>query len=108
MQRIIKGDKVRVIAGKFKGTVGSVLAVYPKEQKVLVEGVNRVRRHTKPNQQTQDGGIVEKELPIHWSKVTLAHDKSKAVYTKVGYTWDKDNHKHRINRKTGLPIGKPK
>ncbi len=68
---IRKGDTVVVTTGdtKFHGKRGRVLAVYPKARRILVEGVNLVRRHTKPTSQNQQGGIVEKEAPIHISNV---------------------------------------
>lgn len=70
--RVKKNDTVIVIAGKAKGTTGRVLAVYPSEDKVLVEGVNVVTRHVKPSQSNPQGGRVRKEAPIHISNVALA------------------------------------
>lgn len=67
--KIKKGDQVRVIAGQDKGKSGRVLAVYPKEMRILVEGINIRIKHEKPNQQNQQGGRVEKEMPIHYSNV---------------------------------------
>lgn len=72
MQRVKKDDTVVVIAGKNKGTKGRVLAVYPKDDKVLVEGVNVVTKHLKPSQTNPQGGRVRKEAPIHISNVMLA------------------------------------
>ena len=66
---IRKNDTVLVISGKYKGRRGRVLRVLPKEQRVLVEGVNMIKRHTKPSGRSQQGGIVEKEAPIHMSNV---------------------------------------
>lgn len=109
MKRIIKGDKVRVITGKWKGSEGMVLAILPKTNKVIVEKVNLVKCHLKAGKtQNQEAGIVEKEAPIHLSNVTLVDPKSKGVYTKVGFQFDKNNHKVRINRKTNTAIAKAK
>lgn len=66
---IRKNDTVLVISGKYKGRRGRVLRVFPKEGRVLVEGVNIIKRHTRPSNRNQQGGIVEKEAPIHMSNV---------------------------------------
>lgn len=76
--KIKKGDKVQVIAGQDKGTVGEVKAVFPKTNKVVVEGVNVRKKHQKPNQINPDGGIVDKEMPIDVSNVKLDEGKKKA------------------------------
>ncbi|GAB6907153.1 50S ribosomal subunit protein L24 [Desulfosarcina cetonica] len=70
-----KDDKVKVIAGKDKGKVGKVLKVIQKKNRVLVENINVVKRHTKPNAQNRQGGILESEAPIHWSNVMLMCNK---------------------------------
>jgi large subunit ribosomal protein L24 len=77
MQRVKKGDKVVVIAGKKanKGKTGEVLAVYPAADKVLVQGVNEIVKHIKPSQQNPQGGRIRKEAPIHISNVMLADPK---------------------------------
>ena len=67
--RIRKGDSVVVITGKYKGHRGRVLRAFPSENRVLVEGVNMMKRHTKPSTRSQQGGIVEREAPIHVSNV---------------------------------------
>lgn len=84
--KIKKDDLVRVIAGKDKGKEGKVLSVDVKNHKVLVEGVNKVSRHTKPNMQNQQGGIIEKEAPIDISNVMYLY-KGKPV--RVGFTGEK-------------------
>ena len=66
-----KGEEVKIIAGKYKGQVGKVLTVYPKDNKVIIENINVAKRHQKPNQQNQSGGIVNKEKPIHISNVKV-------------------------------------
>lgn len=68
---IKKGDMVTVMTGKEKGKSGKVLTVYPKSERVMIEKVNMVKRHMKPNQQFKQGGIVEKEATIHWSNVMV-------------------------------------
>jgi len=72
---IRKDDKVRVIAGKEKGKIGKVLRVLHKKERLIVEKVNFVKRHSRPRGKTPHGGIIEKEAPIHWSNVVLLCDK---------------------------------
>ena len=69
--KIKKGDIVKVIAGNDKGETGRVLRVYPQNMRVLVEGVNVRKRHTRPSQSNQKGGILSKEMPIHYSNVQI-------------------------------------
>ena len=66
---IRKNDTVVVLAGKYKGRRGRVLRVYPRQDRVLVEGVNMIKRHTRPSARNQQGGIVEREAPVHISNV---------------------------------------
>ena len=94
------GDKVVVINGKDRGKQGKVLEVSPSEGKVIVEGVNVVKKHTKPNQMNQNGGIVEKEAAIDVSNVMLLVD-GKA--TRVGFEV-KDGKKVRVAKATGKVI----
>lgn len=98
-QRIRKGDNVVVISGKDKGRKGNVLKVFPKENRVVVQGVNMARRHTRQTQ-TQQGGIVDKELPIHVSNVALI-DPDSGEATKVGFRTLEDNRKVRFARRSG-------
>jgi len=79
-----KGDKVRVISGKDKGKTGVILASYPKDSRVLVEGVNIVKKHSKPSQVNPQGGIISFEAPIHVSNVMPIDPKS-GNPTRVGY-----------------------
>lgn len=81
--KIKKEDIVMVISGNNRGETGRVLEVYPKTQRVLVEGINVRKRHTRPNQQNQKGGILSKELPIHISNVMLV-DSDKNP-TRIGF-----------------------
>ena len=69
--RIRKGDRVELLSGKDKGKRGLVMEVRPAEQRVLVEGLNIVKRHTKPRPPNEPGGVIEKPAPIHWSNVAL-------------------------------------
>lgn len=105
--RIKKGDKVQVITGSYKGTVGEVLKAFPKEDKVIVEGVNVVKKHMKPTQQNPDGGIVEKEAKIHVSNVALYDEKAKAAgRIGVRVETDKDGKKNKVRyfKKSGNEI----
>ena len=79
--KIKKGDKVKVIAGDDKGVVAEVLAALPRSNRVIVEGVNVVKRHSKPSNANPDGGIINKELPISASNVKLAEAKKAAKKT---------------------------
>ena len=81
-----KGDTVKVIAGDDKGAIGEIIAVFPKESRVIVEGVNLVKKHTPATQQGGQGGIIETEAPIHSSNVQLVIGSGKkAQVTRVGY-----------------------
>lgn len=70
-----KDDKVKVLTGKDKGKVGKVLKVLRKKERILVENINNVKRHTRPSAQNRQGGIIETEAPIHWSNVQLMCNK---------------------------------
>ncbi|HPC35859.1 MAG TPA: 50S ribosomal protein L24 [Candidatus Marinimicrobia bacterium] len=98
MLHIRKNDTVMVITGESKGKIGKVLKVFPDKERVIVEGVNFIKRHTRPNQQNPQGGIIEKEAPIHISNVKLVHA---GQATKVGYRTLKDGKKVRVARETG-------
>ncbi|MBN8512480.1 MAG: 50S ribosomal protein L24 [Rickettsiales bacterium] len=102
--KIKKGDKVKVITGKSKGKIGDVLKVFPAEGKLLVSGVNLAKKHTKPSQMSE-GGIVQKELPIHISNVSHIDPKSGAI-TKVGFKILEDGKKVRVAKKSGEIISK--
>ena len=73
--KIRKDDKVKIITGKDKGKIGKVLKVMIKKERVLVENINMVKHHTKPNAQNRQGGILEREAPVHWSNVMLMCSK---------------------------------
>lgn len=76
--RIRTGDEVQLIAGKDRGKKGKVLQVWPKDDKVLVEGLNMVKRHTKPRPPAEPGGVIEKPAPVHISNVMLLDPKDNA------------------------------
>ncbi|WP_332649165.1 50S ribosomal protein L24 [Lysinibacillus sp. 54212] len=97
-----KGDKVKVITGKDKGKEGVILAAFPKQDRVLVEGVNIVKKHVKPNQLNPQGGIVSKEAAIHVSNVMLIDPKS-GEPTRVGYKIE-NGKKVRVAKKSGVVI----
>ena len=99
-----KGDKVQVISGKDKGKQGVILAALPKKNRVLVEGVNIVKKHAKPTQASPQGGIIEKEAPIHVSNV-MPLDPKTGVPTRVGYQLV-DGKKVRVAKKSGELLDK--
>lgn len=100
--KIKKGDKVVVRTGKDKGKSGAVLRVLRQEDRVLVQGVNMVRRHQRPSQ-VAAGGIIEKEAPLHISNVALADPKTD-LPTRVGYRFDDSGRKLRFAKRSGEPI----
>ncbi|MCP3033171.1 50S ribosomal protein L24 [Halobacillus sp. A1] len=94
-----KGDKVMVISGKDKGKQGTILEAYPKKDRVLVEGINEIKKHAKPSQDNPQGGILTQEAPIHVSNVMPVDPKS-GEPTRVGYKVE-DGKKVRIAKKSG-------
>ena len=102
--KLKKGDKVIVTTGKDKGKTGEITTVFPKESKVIVAGVNMVKRHTKPSQ-VSAGGIVSKEMPIHVSNVALVDPKTGKA-TRIGYKVEKDGRKVRVAKKSGEVVDK--
>jgi len=106
--KIKKGDLVQVITGKDRGKQGKVIAAYPQLERVLVEGVNRIKKHTKVGQSAKGaktGGIITQEAPIHVSNVMLVVEKDgKKVPTRVGYRFDDEGNKIRIAKRTGEDI----
>ena len=101
--KIKKGDSVVVRSGKDKGRTGTVLQVMPKDDKVLVAGVNVAVRHRKPSQTNPQGGIDRREAPMHISKVSLADPKD-GKPTRVRFETDKDGKKVRVAVKSGEKI----
>ena len=102
MNRIKKGDTVYVNAGNDKGKTGKVLSVDLAKQRVIVEGVNMVSKHTKPNAKQPQGGIIKKEAPVHISNLNLIDPKS-GKPTRVGFKVEGDK-KVRIAKKSGEEI----
>ena len=101
MLRIKKGDSVKVVSGSYKGQTGRVLKLIKDKDRILVEGINKVKKHTKPSQDNPQGGIVEKELSIHISNLMLL-DKNNPI--KVGFKVSENGKKVRINKSNGNPI----
>jgi large subunit ribosomal protein L24 len=99
-----KGDKVQVISGKDKGKQGVILEAYPKLNRVLVEGVNVVKKHAKPSQANPQGGILSQEAPIHASNV-MPLDPKTGVPTRIGYK-TVDGTKVRVAKKSGETLDK--
>jgi large subunit ribosomal protein L24 len=103
--KIKKGDTVVILAGRDKDRQGKVIAAFPRQDKVLVEGVNVVKRHTRV-QQTQrgakTGGIITTEAPIHVSNVAIVDEHGKP--TRVGYRYDEEGQKIRVARSTGKDL----
>jgi large subunit ribosomal protein L24 len=103
--KIHKNDTVMVIAGNSRGKTGKVLKVYPEKERVIVEGVNIIKRHTRPNQRNPQGGIVQREAAIHVSNVMLLDPKSNQI-TRVGTKVVKDEttgkkRRMRVAKATG-------
>ncbi|WP_374453917.1 50S ribosomal protein L24 [Phenylobacterium sp.] len=99
--KIKKGDRVVVLTGKDKGRQGAVLRVLPKEDRVVVEGLNMVQRHTRPTQTDPQGGIKNKEAAIHISNVAIVDSKGKP--TRVGFRVE-GGKKVRVAKTTGEVI----
>lgn len=103
MFRIKKNDTVMVIAGKDKNKKGKVITVFPKINKVLVEGINFVKKHMRKTQQNQQGGIIQKESPVHLSNLMLVCKHcNKAV--RIGFNFLKDGSKVRICKSCGESV----
>lgn len=99
--KLRKGDTVRVITGKDKGKEGVIERVFPSENKILVSGVNTAARHQKARRANEQGGIIDKDMPIHASNVMLVH---KGAAVRVGYRIDADGRKVRVARPSGEVI----
>jgi large subunit ribosomal protein L24 len=103
--KIRKGDTVIVLSGNDRTKTGRVLRVEPEKDRVVVEGVRLVKRHTRPTQRNPKGGVVEREGSIHVSNVALYRDGRK---TKTGFAWREDEGgkrtKFRIDRASGEPV----
>jgi large subunit ribosomal protein L24 len=103
--KVKKGDTVQVVSGRDKGARGKVLAAYPDTNKVLVEGVNRVKKHTRistTQRGAKTGGIITQEAPIHVSNVMVIDSDGRPA--RIGYRIDDDGQKVRISRRTGKDL----
>ena len=100
--KLKKGDNVRVIAGKDRGQEGEVVQVFPNENKVLVNGINTAKKHSKARRTNQQGGIIDRDMPVDASNVMLVH---KGKTTRVGYKIQSDGTKVRIAKRNGEVIG---
>ncbi|ARU45522.1 MULTISPECIES: 50S ribosomal protein L24 [Corynebacterium] len=103
--KVHKGDMVLVISGPDKGAKGKVIQAFPKTDKVLVEGVNRVKKHvanSAPERGAESGGIVTQEAPIHVSNVMVLDSDGNP--TRIGYRFDENGKKVRISRRNGKDI----
>src|SRR5579863_9323826 len=98
--KIRKGDKVVVLAGRDKGRTGTVAQVSPKDGRAVVEGVNIVKRHTRPSAQNADGGIISKPAPIQLSNLAIADPKD-GKPTRVGFKVLDDGRKVRVAKRSG-------
>jgi large subunit ribosomal protein L24 len=102
--KLKKGDKVIVVAGKNKGNTGEIIKVYPNKSRVMVRGINIVKRHTKPTQNNA-GGIVEKEGTIHISNIAYLDEKENKP-SRLGFKILEDGRKVRMSKKSGEVIDK--
>ena len=100
--KLKKGDEVIVLAGKDRGKRGKILKVIPTARKVIVSEINRYKKHQKPGN-NEPGGIIEKDMPIHISNVAF-YDSSLNKGVRLGYSFDKDGKKIRVNKKSGKEI----
>lgn len=101
-QKLKKGDIVTVIAGTYKGKSGEILEMFPKKNKAIVAGINIVKKHEKPSAKNPQGGIIEKEAPIHVSNLMI-NDPSSGKPSRIGFVFEGDK-KIRIAKKSGKPI----
>ena len=101
--KLRKGDRVKVLAGKDKGREGVITRVYPEKDRVLVEGLNVVKKHQKATQQARQGGIIDREMPIHASNVAIL-SAGDGKPTRIGYRIDDEGNKHRICKRTGSDL----
>jgi large subunit ribosomal protein L24 len=93
--KIVKNDNVLVISGNFTGTKGKVLKVFPKENRIIVEGINFIKRHTRPSRKNQKGGILEKEAPINASNAMVICPKCNTP-SRIGHRVLEDGKKVRV------------
>jgi large subunit ribosomal protein L24 len=99
--KLKKGDTVLVISGKDKGQEGEVVQVFPADNKVIVNGINTAKKHSKTSKNNKQGGIIDRDMPVHASNVMLVH---KGKPTRVGYKLNSDGTKVRIAKRSGEVI----
>ena len=101
--KIHKGDQVIVLSGKDKGKKAEVVRAIPSRERVILEGVNVAKRHAKPTRATQQGGVIDKFMPVHVSTVALVC-KSCDKPTRAGYKFEDDGEKVRVCKKCGAVL----
>ena len=100
--KLRKGDRVQVLQGKDRGAKGDIMRVIPKSNRVIVDGVNRAKRHQKATRATMQGGIIDKDMPISASAVAIVCPTDGP--TRIGYRIEENGHKVRICRKCGADL----
>ncbi len=100
--KLRKGDKVVVLAGKDKGREGTISRVIPENNKVIVDGINVVKKHQKAQGQTRQAGIIDREMPLNASNVAMISGDGKP--TRIGYRFDDKGNKKRICKRTGSDL----
>jgi large subunit ribosomal protein L24 len=101
--KLRKGDRIKVLSGKDKGKEGTITRVLPEKNRVIVDGVNVVKKHQKATQQARQGGIIERDMPIDVSNVAII-SPADGKPTRVGYRFDDEGKKHRICKRTGSDL----
>ena len=99
--KLKKGDNVLVISGKDKGQEGEIVQVFPADNKVIVNGINTAKKHSKTSRKNKQGGIIDRDMPVHASNLMLVH---KGKPTRVGYKLQADGTKVRIAKRSGEVI----
>ena len=100
--KLKKGDEVIVLAGKDKGKKGKIVRVMPDIRKIIVSDINKYKKHQKPGN-NEPGGIIEKDMPLHISNVAF-YDSKENKGVRIGYIYNKDGKKIRINKKSGKEV----
>jgi large subunit ribosomal protein L24 len=101
--KIKKGDRVRVLSGKDRGKEGVVMRAIPERDRVIVEGVNVAKKHQRPTRMTMQGGIIDRDMPIHVSNVAII-SPGDGRPTRIGYRLDDRGRKIRVCRRTGAEL----
>jgi len=101
---VVKNDTVKILSGKYRGKTGKVLKVFRDEKRVIVEGINIIKKHSKPSQKNPQGGIIEKEASVHVSNVMVIDPKTNEP-TRIGYKYLEDGSKVRYSKKSGEMLG---